>query len=274
MSTDKPGGDELQDARRPLIFIHSSIDDLTDLTPNAMRVYMHLARRAGKANSAFPSYQSIGDHCFSSVSANQATRKSFARKAIEQLIEAGLVSKTNRNTDGVNQSNVYKLVEPTHDGAGGVPIKHTMPIDTPMPIKHTPVPIKHGVCLIGTKGNPSEGDPIEGTPQKGARVATKPAQPKPPPAPAVAIWRELTGLTPNKSQIELIVQTVTDCDLWRKRLTEWLAGDHKPGNVREQLVVYANGWQTKRSHNGRAPAQAAEAPAFRPLATFIVQEQS
>ena len=252
MSKDNPTADELQDARRPLIFIHSSIDDLTDLTPNAMRVYMHLARRAGKANSAFPSYQSIGDHCFSSVSDNQATRKSFARKAIDDLIAAGLIAKTNRNADGVNQSNVYKLVEPAHED-GGVPIKHTMPIGTGVPIKHTPVPNKHGVCLIGTKGSSSEGDPIEGNPQKGGRVAKSPTQPKAPPAPAVTIWHELTGLQPNQSQTNLIAQTVTDCDLWRIRLTEWLANGYKPASVSSQLDVYANGWQRKPHTNGHQP---------------------
>ena len=254
MSKDKPAGDELQDARRPLIFIHSSIDDLTDLTPNAMRVYMHLARRAGKDNSAFPSYQSIGDHCFSSVSANQATRKSFARKAIDQLIEAGLIVKANRSTDGVNQSNVYKLVEPTQE-EGGMPIKHTMPIGTPMPIKHTPVPIKHGVCLIGTKGSSSEGNPIEGTPQKGERsVAKQPPAQRTPPAPAVAIYEEIFERKANSNQRKAITDTVTDCAKWRDVLNTWALKGHSPTNIVDQLDVYANGWQRKgQSTNDHQP---------------------
>ena len=252
MSKDNPTADELQDARRPLIFIHSSIDDLTDLTPNAMRVYMHLARRAGKANSAFPSYQSIGDHCFSSVSDNQATRKSFARKAIDDLIAAGLIAKTNRNADGVNQSNVYKLVEPAHED-GGVPIKHTMPIGTGVPIKHTPVPNKHGVCLIGTKGSSSEGDPIEGNPQKGGRVAKSPTQPKAPPAPAVAIYEEIFERKANSNQRKAIAEAVTDCAKWREVLTTWALKGHSATNVVDQLDVYANGWQRKPHTNGNAP---------------------
>ncbi len=31
------------------IFVHSAVDDMTDLTPNAMRVYMQLARTERKA---------------------------------------------------------------------------------------------------------------------------------------------------------------------------------------------------------------------------------
>lgn len=78
-------------------------------------------------------------------------------------------------------------------------------------------------------------------------------QPKQPPAPAVTIWHELTGLQPNQSQATLIAQTVTDCDLWRSRLTEWLANGYKPASVSSQLDVYANGWQRKPHTNGNTP---------------------
>ena len=78
-------------------------------------------------------------------------------------------------------------------------------------------------------------------------------QPKQPPAPAVTIWHELTGLQPNQSQATLIAQTVTDCNLWRSRLTEWLANGYKPASVSSQLDVYANGWQRKPHTNGNTP---------------------
>lgn len=106
--------DRLQDRRTRPIFIHSSIDDMTGLTPNDMRVYMHIARRADNGTgAAWPSYQSIGDHCFASVSANAATRKSFARAAIDNLIANGLIEKHSRHADnGGQQSNVYVLVDP------------------------------------------------------------------------------------------------------------------------------------------------------------------
>lgn len=271
MTAQPSGADELHDARRPLIFIHSSIDDLTDLTPNAMRVYMHLARRAGKANAAFPSYQSIADHCFSSVSKNAATRKSFARAAIQQLIDAGLIVKTNRNEDGLNKSNIYKLVDPAVNEESSVPNKHTMPIGTPMPNKHTGVLNKHGGVLNKHQRLSSEGNPIEENPPKGvsARVGAEPQRALPPPlAPAIAIYEEICGRKPNREQHDLILTTVTDLDLWRTRLREWMARDYKPGNVVDQLDVYVNGFRAHGSQNGAnhangkrsRPHQSADSP--------------
>jgi len=150
---------KLHDARKLPIFIHSQIDDMTDLTPNAMRVYMHLARRADKSGVAWPSYKSIGDHCFKSVSDNPATRKSFARKAIDDLVAAGLIERRARkDEDGSHSSNDYILLDP-------------MPIDTPMLNKHTPMPIDTPLCLISTKDTPSENTPIEGEGDRGAALA-------------------------------------------------------------------------------------------------------
>lgn len=161
--------DSLLDRRDLPIFIHSTIDDMTDVTPNAMRVYMHLARRADKGGRAWPSYQSIGDHCFSSISDNAATRKSFARKCIDELIAAGLLLKEERTRDdGGQTSNGYVLTNPTR-GSTHVPISTPMPIDTPMsistpvPIKHPPVPNEHAPCLSGTEDIPIEETPVEET---------------------------------------------------------------------------------------------------------------
>jgi hypothetical protein len=124
-----------------------------------MRVYMHLARRANKDSVAWPSYQSIGDHCFSSVSDNAATRKSFARKALEDLIKAGLIVKTHRvNENGEYSSNAYQLVNPP------------VPIDTPMPIKHTPVPIDTPM-LNRHERYSNEDSPVEDTTGNEERTA-------------------------------------------------------------------------------------------------------
>lgn len=150
---------QVEDRRRLPIFIHSTIDDMTGITPNAMRVYMHLARRAGKSGFAFPSYQSIGDHCFSSVSDNHATRRSMARKAIDDLIAHKLIEKRARVTgDGDSDSNGYVLLDT------GMPIDTPMPIGIPMPNKHTGMLNRHTGVPIGTKDTPIEGSPIEGSP--------------------------------------------------------------------------------------------------------------
>lgn len=135
----------LQDKRTRPIFIHSMIDDMTQLTPNDMRVYMHLARRADNdSGAAWPSYQSIGDHCFASVSDNKATRKSFARTAVDNLIASGLIEKHNRtDAKSGNLSNIYVLVDP-------------VPIGTPRAYSAQPVLNKHQ--RISNEGYPIEGD--------------------------------------------------------------------------------------------------------------------
>lgn len=171
----------LVDKRDLPIFIHSTIDDMTDLSPNAMRVYMHLARRANKDGVAWPSYQSIGDHCFKSVSANASTRKSFARKAIDDLIAAGLVVKTHRvDEHGEHSSNAYQLVNPPMPNNTGMPIdtgvpnKHTpMPIDTPMPNRHQ---------RYSTEDTPSESAPLKTTEDEEEK--------RPPHAAVIRAWQQ------------------------------------------------------------------------------------
>lgn len=135
------------------IFVNSSIDDMTDLTPNAMRVYMHLVRRADGDSVAWPSYQAIGDHCFKSVSDNPVTRKSFARRAVDELIAAGLLNKEAREReDGGQSSNAYKLT-PVDSKRDPMPIKHGGAY------RHGGVPIKQAPCLLSTKDTPIEDTP-------------------------------------------------------------------------------------------------------------------
>lgn len=145
----------LKDDRTLPIFIHSVIDDMTHLPPNTMRVYMHLVRRADKSGVAWPSYQGIADHCFGSISENPSTRKSFARKAVDQLLEAGLIRKELRSReDGGQTSNAYVLVDPCL-------------LSTPMPNKHPyaylapPMSIEQGPCLSSTEDIPIEVSPMK-----------------------------------------------------------------------------------------------------------------
>lgn len=141
------------------LFVRSEIDDMTDLTPNAMRVYMHLARRADASGVAWPSYQAIGDHCFKSVSENPVTRKSFARRAVDELIAAGLVSKEAREReDGGQTSNGYKL-SPVDSKVDPMPIDTGMLIDTPMLTAHPPMPIDTPHAYKAPNNTPIEDTP-------------------------------------------------------------------------------------------------------------------
>lgn len=97
----------------PPIFVHSDIDDL-GLTTNAFRVYAHLARRAGKDNVAWPSYATIGEHCFrpSYPKAKELTLRRRAIEAINELEKAGLITveRRRREDNKGHTSNQYRLV--------------------------------------------------------------------------------------------------------------------------------------------------------------------
>jgi hypothetical protein len=112
MARKKKDDGTLRDGRNLPIFIHSIVDDMTDLTPNAMRVYMHLARRANKCGEAFPSYQSIGDHCFGKVYKHADGRRKHAIAAVEELIAAKLIVKEMRQNEHGQISNCYLLLDP------------------------------------------------------------------------------------------------------------------------------------------------------------------
>jgi hypothetical protein len=114
--------DQLIDRRDLPVFIHSDVDDLP-LTPNAFRLYCHLARRAGNG-TAWPSYQTMGDHCFSKESDNAGTRRTWAIKAMNELVELGLVKKELRSDEiKGNKSNVYYLTSRSEwtPSIGGIP---------------------------------------------------------------------------------------------------------------------------------------------------------
>lgn len=213
----------LVDQRNLPIFIHSTIDDMTNLSPNAMRVYMHLARRADRAGVAWPSYQSIGDHCFVSVSQNPVTRRSMARKAVDELIASGLISKTNRADETGNTSNAYTLHNP-------VPIDTAMPIGTAMPHNTPPVPNRHSPVPIGTKDTPVEDTPIEDTP-KGEGGTEVPTPLAPSNHPAIKAYRELHGRYPETAQMVIIAERDPPLAEWVRALRAWAAAGFKRTNI-------------------------------------------
>lgn len=102
----------IKDDRTLPIFIHSTIDDMTSLSPDTMRVYMHLSRRADKSGAAWPSYQSIGDHCFISVYKHPDGRRKHAVNAVAELVKAGLIKKEKRMNEHGQQTNAYVLLDP------------------------------------------------------------------------------------------------------------------------------------------------------------------
>lgn len=118
MSDSKPKPEAPPAADRPdprdriPIFVHSEVDDL-ELTTNAFRVYGHLARRAGRDNTAWPSYASIAEHCFrpSYPKAKDSTLRRRAMEAVRELQEHGLIEAEHRfRGDQGHTSNAYRLL--------------------------------------------------------------------------------------------------------------------------------------------------------------------
>jgi hypothetical protein len=77
---------------------------------------MHLSRRSGKRNRAWPSYTSIGEHCFRFTYPNvqTASLRRKAIKAVAELEKVGVISVERRVTGGYtgkgNMSNVYRIL--------------------------------------------------------------------------------------------------------------------------------------------------------------------
>ena len=187
------------------IFIHSVLDDLgLDLV--VFRIYCHIARRAGRNNEAFPSYQSMGEICLrpSFPDAEARTLERKAKSAMQWLVQANMITKEIRlASHGGNLPNIYRLTPirlwnmafikqpknpakipdqaapdnaegggvnapPQNDG-GGVSM-HPGGVNDPPGVSMTP------------KGTPNEGTPNEGTKRSAADAARAAAAPPARPA--------------------------------------------------------------------------------------------
>lgn len=131
------------------IFIHSDLDDLP-LSLEAFRVYAHLARRAGRNNQAWPSYNSIGEACFRK-SYPKASRETLRRKAIaavKELTTTGLIIRlASCNEKGQHATNHYCLTSRRVWGGSvnalGVVSTHYGSVNAPKdsPIEVSPVEV-------------------------------------------------------------------------------------------------------------------------------------
>jgi hypothetical protein len=148
--------ESLQDRRDLPVFIHSELDDLP-LSPNAFRLYCHLARRAG-TGTAWPSYQSMGDKCYATL-AESGGRRNLAIKAMKELVDLGLIKKELRQDEiKGNKSNVYYLTPRSQwntPGIAGI-------------LGGVFVECQPGIPTI-PKGTPSEGTPNDDDDDKASR---------------------------------------------------------------------------------------------------------
>lgn len=97
--------DELHDGRRKNWFWDSNCIFDLGLSCYAIVVRLYLARCAGENRVAWPSLSNIAAHC--------GISRKTAKRAIDELIERGLLAKEARVTDlGDYTSNIYTLKEP------------------------------------------------------------------------------------------------------------------------------------------------------------------
>jgi hypothetical protein len=97
---------------------------------------MHLARRSGKDNKAWPSYTSIGEHCFRHTYPNvqSASLRRKAIKAVAELEKAGVIRIQRRTVSEPggpgNKSNIYKIL-PLAEWKNGSPSLFSLNEDLP-----------------------------------------------------------------------------------------------------------------------------------------------
>jgi hypothetical protein len=104
---------DFQDIRKPAsMWVNWELDE-QGLSLIAYRAYGHILRRAGGKGHAWPSYQSIGDTCFSADSNSPRTRRDWAIKAIKELCDRQLLRKALRVSDDQKrlQSNLYQITD-------------------------------------------------------------------------------------------------------------------------------------------------------------------
>ena len=98
---------QLSDGRvLPIAWISTALDDLP-ISSEAFRVYFHLLRRVGKNDKAWPSYRSIGCHCFPSMKEESARSKAI--RSVKELVEWNLIRVENVQTNQGFHSNHYYI---------------------------------------------------------------------------------------------------------------------------------------------------------------------
>ncbi len=135
----------------PLIFVHSSLDDL-GLSPEEFRVYAHLAgRRANVGGVAWPSAKSIAATC--------RIHRDTVFKVLRTLEKRGLIVR-DKTAGCCNRYRFPPLRKP------GVSIETSLPgfegLELPLGNRHRPSFEGRGV--VGAKG--LEGYPVNGDPKK------------------------------------------------------------------------------------------------------------
>lgn len=248
--------DAFVDKRKRPIYIHSDVDDMTHLNTNDMRVYMHLARRANNdEGKAWPSYQTIGDHCFGADFKHPDTRRKAAIRSVVNLIKAGLLEKTPRR-DPVrgDMTNIYALLDPPpviyrsppqgsidhppSDPGVTPPVIYGSPKDTP--IEDTPIEEGAADAARGDGAAPAAPTPASpsesgGKPKAAKKTKPKDAEPSLASDPRIAAHRELCERFMSKPQMKLLLEKDPPLDNWLRAMRKWIGKGYNPYDIDSML---------------------------------------
>ena len=118
--------------KSPAVWLSVALDDIR-ISSDSFRVYFHIVRRVGKHEKAWPSYRSIGVHCFPELKEDSARIKAI--KAVKELIAWNLIEVEKNQTATGFHSNNYYLTDDSEwrnpDGNNGtsepIPSSPTLP---------------------------------------------------------------------------------------------------------------------------------------------------
>ena len=118
--------------KSPVVLLSVALDDIR-ISSDSFRVYFHIVRRVGKHEKAWPSYRSIGVHCFPDLKEDSARIKAI--KAVKELIAWNLIEVEKNQTATGFHSNNYYLTDDSEwrnpDGNNGnsepIPSSPTLP---------------------------------------------------------------------------------------------------------------------------------------------------
>ena len=118
--------DTISDRRKsPAVWLSVAVDDIR-MSSDAFRIYFHIVRRVGKNEKAWPSYRSMGTHCFPELKEDSARIKAI--KAVKELITLNLIEvEKNQTATGFHSNNYYL----TDDSEWKIPSSPTLPPSSP-----------------------------------------------------------------------------------------------------------------------------------------------
>jgi len=80
--------------------------------------------------------------------------------------------------------------------------------------------------------------------------------------PALALYSQLTNITPATFTAEMLAEQVTDLGKWEKAIKEWLSSGFKPANVKGMLDWYHG--KGRHQSNGKPPERVAPTVGMQP----------